>query len=155
MPLDALVCDAFEEGLLPIARHFWLAISRKDTVAWHRAYTIAAERYGERIGFPLGHQLAKIMRILKDLRGSGLEILDPLDLAQKSQVTNDEALLVAMIHHMRRDETPSARNAVDALTEGRMDPEIIRAGLHLASRFPSGAPEKTPPAAQARLFAVK
>ncbi|MEM0936235.1 MAG: hypothetical protein AAGJ91_10050 [Pseudomonadota bacterium] len=152
--IDTLACDAFEQGLLPIARHFWLAISRKDSVAWHRAYSISAERYGERIGFPVGHQMAKLVRVLIDLRGPALSFHDPSDDDKKDHVTADEAQLVTMIHHMRRDDTPPARDAVDALTEGRMDPDLIRAALHLASRFPCGIPGAATANTQPRLYAV-
>ncbi|WP_415918955.1 hypothetical protein [Tateyamaria sp. SN6-1] len=47
---------------------------------------------------------------------------------------------MTMLHHMRRDNTDKARDAVELLTHGRMDPDVIRTGLALAARFSAGAP---------------
>jgi hypothetical protein len=47
-----------------------------------------------------------------------------------------------MLHHMRRDHTAKARDAVEALTHGQMNPDLIRASLSFADRFPSGARQR-------------
>ena len=73
------------------------------------------------------------------LRQGDFAFNDPLDLDTRDLLTADEAQFIAMLHHMRRDETGKARDAVDALTRGQMDPDLIRAGLSFADRFPSGA----------------
>jgi hypothetical protein len=69
---------------------------------------------------------------------SGLNFHDPLSLEDRAFVISDERVLIDMLHHMRRDETPAARDVVEMLTLGCMGPDIIRTGLSFANRFSCG-----------------
>ena len=71
-------------------------------------------------------------------RPAGLAFNDPLCLEQRGSLTCDELALMKMLHHMRRDNTPEARDAVNLVTGGYPDAHLIQAGLTLANRFPTG-----------------
>ncbi|MEM9639014.1 MAG: hypothetical protein AAGA94_15295 [Pseudomonadota bacterium] len=138
--LNSIGCDSFERGLLAVARHFLNAFEDPKSQAWQHGYTVAVERWGETIGFPAAHAMSKLIRALLRGRADGISFFDPLCVEARTRVSADEALLMKMLHHMRRDQTSPARDAVEALTLGRMDPDVIRAGLSLASRFSAGCP---------------
>ncbi|MEO1109921.1 MAG: hypothetical protein AAFX90_18555 [Pseudomonadota bacterium] len=55
---------------------------------------------------------------------------------------------------MRRDITPLAREAVEDLTLGQLDPDVIRTGLTFANRFPAGNRPCAKPAPATRLRVV-
>lgn len=131
--------DAFEIGLLSVARHHLDALRCPETQAWHLAYSIAAERWGDRIGLPAAHLLARFLRYVVQCRRDGFDYNDPFCEHNRDLVTLDEAALLHVLHFMRRDNTPAARDAVDALTNGRLDPDVIRSGLTFANRFPAGS----------------
>ena len=130
--------DAFETGLLTVARHHLDALRCPETQAWHLAYSIAAERWGDSIGLPASHLLARFIKFVVACRTDGFEHNDPFCEQSRSLVTEDEAALMYALHYMRRDDTPAAREAVEALTKGRLDPDVIRSGLTFANRFPAG-----------------
>jgi len=136
--------DSFEIGLLSCLRHFLTSLSDPESQAWQTAYLTAAERWGETIGFGAAQAILKVVRATLDIRTAGLIFNDPLEIDARDYVTEDEYMLIAMLHHMRRDNTTKARTAVDALTHGRMDPYVIRAGLSLARRFPHGQSGQMP-----------
>ncbi|MEL6171272.1 MAG: hypothetical protein AAFR02_04570, partial [Pseudomonadota bacterium] len=50
-------------------------------------------------------------------------------------VSEDERILLTMLHHMRRDQTARARDALGALTGSRMSPDLIRASLTFSNRY--------------------
>lgn len=137
--LQRLGCDAFERGLLPVARHFLTAFQQPGVHTWQAAYTIAAERWGDAIGFAIAHAMGKLIGALLRSRSDGVGFHDPLDPDARTRLSRDESDLMIMLHHMRRDDTAKARDAVEALTRGRMDPDVIRTGLSLATRFSAGA----------------
>lgn len=141
-PLAAYGFDPFEERLLSILRHLLTEALAPGAASWHRACVIAGETWGEQQGLAIPHALWPVVRELVALRGAGFAFNDPLDIDMRGLVTVDESQLLAMLHHMRRDETRPARDAVETLTEGRMDPDLIRAGLSFADRFPSGARQR-------------
>ncbi|MFW8594145.1 hypothetical protein [Cribrihabitans neustonicus] len=136
-PLADLGLDAFETALLPLLRHFAASPRAPGSQAWHLAYQTAAERWGESFGLPLAHALAALVGRADALIG-GLTCHDALEPATRQRVTADEAAFLRMLHHMRRDRTPAARQAVAELAQGRMDAGLIRCGLSLARRFPAG-----------------
>ncbi|KUP93340.1 hypothetical protein [Tritonibacter horizontis] len=138
-PLATFGFDAFEAQLLAPLRHFLTTSAAPDCQAWHRAFVIAAENWGEAHGLAVAYALWPVVRELRAVRGGDLSYNDPLDLDTRGVLTSDEASLLEMLHHMRRDETWQARDRVEALTLGRMEPELIRAGLSFADRFPCGA----------------
>lgn len=136
--IDALVLDDFERGLLAVTRHLVMSTNEAATQAWQHAFALAVERWGEDRGLAIAYNLHKVIRAVIDCRDDGLNVSDPLCLEGRELLTEDEENLLGMLHHMRRDNTANARDAVDRLTNGRMDPYVIRAGLSLANRFPSG-----------------
>jgi hypothetical protein len=138
--LSALGLDEFEHGLLVLSRHFLSGYETYNTKAWNSAYIIAVERWGERIGLPVAFAVMKLIEALSKTRTDAVSYLDPLRIEYKSVVTDDEAALMTMLHHMRRDATAPARDAVEALCAGVLEPNVIRAGLSLAARFSCGAP---------------
>lgn len=145
--LSALGLDDFEQGLLPVLRQFLLSHDQPQGQAWQQAYLIAVERWGEALGLPAALAAMKLVQAVLECRGEGFCFVDPFDLDHRAEVSRDEAALLRMLHHMRRDETPLAREAVADVTLGQMDPHVIRAGLSLANRFSKGqSPARaTPP----------
>ncbi len=141
-PLVAYGFDAFEETLLPILRHLLTEAVAPGHAGWHRAFVIAGENWGEQQGLVVAYALWPVVRELISLRGVSFAFNDPLDIDLRGFVTTDESQLLAMLHHMRRDETAAARDAVEEVTQGRMEPELIRAGLSFADRCPSGARQR-------------
>ncbi|NVO56332.1 hypothetical protein HW561_11080 [Rhodobacteraceae bacterium B1Z28] len=138
--------DDFERGLLPVMRHFILSFAEPETLAWQQAYSIAIERWGQDQGLNLAHLVFKIVKATLHCRPEGLAFNDPLCVDYRLEVTCDERALLKMVHHMRRDETPAARDAVGQITGGYPDAHLIQAGLTLANRFPTGsAPRNQPP----------
>lgn len=141
-PADArsladLGLDAFETALLPLLRHLTASLRAPRSQAWHFAYQTAAERWGESFGLSLAHALAGLAGRIDALTG-GITCHDALDPATRQLLTSDEAAFLLMLHHMRRDQTPAARQAVARLARGRMDAGLIRCGLSFARRFPAG-----------------
>ena len=138
LPLSQCRFDAFEAGLLPVLRHFLTSFASPELQTWQFAYTTAAERWGDSLGLAAAQALLRVVRALLSARPGGLTFQDPLCLDARDSVTEDERLVLEMLHHMRRDDTPPARDTVEVLTDGRMDPDVIRAGLSFARRFPAG-----------------
>ncbi|WP_299747784.1 hypothetical protein [uncultured Tateyamaria sp.] len=133
--------DTVEAGLLAVARYFFLTHAAPARQAWHTGFAVAVERWGPDIGLPAAHAVAKLVRAVYDVR-SDFGFHDPFGIEARTRVTSDEAMMMRMLHHMRRDETPDARDAVEVLTRGGMDPHVIRAGLTLSARFGGGVPEQ-------------
>ena len=136
--LRTIGCDEFEYGLLPVLRHIVLGLSESDPRGWARGQDIAVERWGEAIGLPVAHLLNRVVLALFECRDGGPEMIDPLCIDTREQMTDDEMQIMSMLHHMRRDKASGARSAVAFVTRGRMDPDLIRAGLGFAHRFPAG-----------------
>jgi hypothetical protein len=129
--------DGFERGLLPVMRHFILSLTQPETQAWQHAFSVATERWGRDQGLVLAHLVFKIIKATLHTRPLGLAFNDPLCVETRSELTCDERALLRMLHHMRRDETPAARDALNELTGGYPDAHLIQAGLTLASQFPT------------------
>ncbi|WP_027257447.1 hypothetical protein [Leisingera aquimarina] len=143
VPLAAHEFDEFEAGLLPVLRHFMLSYQEPAGQAWQQAYIVAAERWGEAswgeaIGLPAALALMKVVRAALNSRSGQFGFIDPFDLDHRGKVTPDEAALLRMLHHMRRDQTGQARAAVAEVAGGKMEPQVIQAGLAFAHRFSAG-----------------
>lgn len=138
--------DEFEEGLLPVLRHFMMALAEPERQTWQFAYKNAGERWGETLGLPVANALFKLVQFTAKARRVQFNAIDPLALEDRGFVTRDERAFLRMLHHMRRDETARAREAVADVTGCTMDPDVIRAGLSFADRFPAGqnAPRYSP-----------
>ncbi|WP_291729292.1 hypothetical protein [Leisingera sp. F5] len=138
VPLAVHEFDEFEAGLLPVLRHFLLSYQEPAGQAWQQAYIVAAERWGEAIGLPAALALMKVVRAALNSRSDQFGFIDPFDLEHRAKATPDEAALLRMLHHMRRDQTGQARAAVAVVAGGKMEPQVIRAGLAFAHRFSAG-----------------
>lgn len=138
MPLGFCGLDTFEEGMLPLLRHFMICLAEPERQTWQHAFKIAAERWGETLGLQVAHSLFKLIQFVVKARRKDFATVDPLDIEARGFVTRDEHAFLQMLHHMRRDETPQAREAVADVTGCTMDPDVIRAGLSFADRFPAG-----------------
>jgi hypothetical protein len=141
--------DGFERGLLPVMRHFILSFTEPESQAWHHAFSVATERWGRDQGLVLAHLVFKIIKATLHTRPLGLAFKDPLCVETRQELTCDEHALLRMLHYMRRDETPAARDALNDLTGGYPDAHLIHAGLTLASQFPTngvgpGQPARRP-----------
>lgn len=155
MPLALLGLDDFETGLLAVLRHFLTAFTRPETQAWQTAFAIAAERWGETRGPQIAASGLALLQVLRRARRRAFEYANPMCLGCREQVTGDEAQLMRMLQAMRRDRTDLARPEVLALTEGTMDPALIRTALGLAARHPAENADLAPlpagrPAARSR-----
>ncbi len=135
--LRTIGCDDFEMGLLPVLRHQVRSVVEAQPQAFAHAFDIAVGRWGEAIGLPTALAMYKVAFAAVTSRALALETQDPLCPEARGLISDDEVQLVSMIHHMRRDNTSAARSAVAFVTRGRMDPELIRAGLGFAQRFPA------------------
>lgn len=129
--------DGFERGLIPVMRHFILSFAEPETQAWQHAFTIATERWGRDQGLVLAHLVFKVIKATLHTRPLGLAFNDPLCVEMRHELTCDERALLRMLHHMRRDETSAARDALSELTGGHPDAHLIQAGLTLANQFPT------------------
>lgn len=134
--------DEFEMGVLRVARYFIDGFQNPHNHAWQQAHSIAVERWGEAIGLPVAQSVLKILQALLRCRPEGVSFNDPFDPQSRNFASDDEFWLLGMLHNMRRDQTPAAREAVEVLTQGRMDPDVVRTGLAFAARFSCGAPAK-------------
>ncbi|MEM6387132.1 MAG: hypothetical protein AAF718_12940 [Pseudomonadota bacterium] len=152
--IQQLALDTFEREALGIARQFLKAHAHPETQAWHHGFLMAVECWGEPVGLAAAHGISKYVNAVLRFRSNGLSFQDPLDAHAGDYATEDEALMISVLHYMRRDKTHHAREAVAALTLGQMDPDIIRAGLSFAGRFSAGAPMQRAPNARPELRVV-
>ena len=129
--------DDFERGLLPVIRQFLVCFDCPAMQTWRRANTVAAECWGESMGLLIAYKLQKVVCALYEARQAPIDYCDPLAVDSRSFLTADEIRILRMLHYMRRDDTPAAREAVAAVTENTMDPHVIRAGLSFAHQFPA------------------
>lgn len=137
-PIHTKGFDEFELGLLVLLRHFSKCYKEPEQHGWQNAFVIASERWGELIGLRVAYSLMRVIQSIRRCRPAGVHVLDPLCIETREYLTPDEAAFIGMIHHMRRDETPQAREQVQVLGYGRNDPAIIHAGLSFANRFSLG-----------------
>ena len=142
--LEHLGFDDCERGLLAVVRYFFRARSVPEQQTWQVAFSVAVERWGPDIGLPIAFAMSKLVRAIGDVRTDFVSS-DPFDTRARESVTFDEAVMMRMLHHLRRDQTPDARDAVEVLTRGLMDPHVIRAGLGVAARIGCGAPGRLRP----------
>ena len=138
--LEDLHCDPFELGLLPVSRHFLTGASATEPLKWQRGYSVAVDQWGESVGFPAAHLLLSVLEAANTARDGMFRFQDPRNPQADHTATEDEALLIRMLHHMRRDQTPQARRCVEFLTAGQMNVDLVRTGLSFARRFQAGAP---------------
>lgn len=128
--------DSLDAGLLAVARHFMVTLAQPANQSWHSALTIATERWGAERGPQIAMALFALLQALERARPAPLRHCDPLCLAQRARITPEEAALLALLRAMARDLTAEARRQVAALTGGRLDPGVIRAGLAVARLLP-------------------
>ena len=122
--------------MLVVLRHFLTSFAKPETQAWIMAFGIAGERWGVSDGARMAQGLLAVVQAVAGSRHLPIRFSDPLCPRCRELVTPDEAAMLMMLHHMRRDDTAAARLALADLTDGRMDVAVIRAALSLAGRFP-------------------
>ncbi|MEL7175160.1 MAG: hypothetical protein AAGK28_01430 [Pseudomonadota bacterium] len=137
-PFAKLICDSFEADLLPVLRCLVASLSTADPTLWQKATSKSIEHWGDALGHPIAHRLGHLVIAVYRCREGKLDLQQPWAKDHDDAVTDDEVKLITMLHHMRRDEVADARRAVDDLTFGIMDPDVIRAGLSFATRFSCG-----------------
>ena len=119
--------------LLPILRHLLQDLTLGERGAAFRGYATAAELWGEGRGLAIAHRAHRFLDALLRSRGKPLDTTDPLGPAARGALTGDEALLMALIDQMRRDQTRGARNTLAVLAFGRVEAGVVQNGLSLAS----------------------
>jgi hypothetical protein len=60
-PLDELLLDPFERGLLAIIRHLMIDIRDPSSRGWTSAFAIAAERWGQERGLSVAFSLVAVV----------------------------------------------------------------------------------------------
>ncbi|MEM1079444.1 MAG: hypothetical protein AAGI09_13045 [Pseudomonadota bacterium] len=138
-----LPIDDFEAALLPLLRHFTLALSGEAPKGWRTAFGLAEERWGTPIGLSVAHEIGKLVAALEETRGSLPFVQDPFCIEARLLITQDEERFLLLIHHMRRDNTAGARDAVWALTDGYSQAAFIRQALSFANKHRLATPLAT------------
>lgn len=144
VPLKALPdlpIDAFETDLLLLLRHFTLSLSGKSRDGWQVAYAWSADRWGAPIGLAIAHEVSKLVSALEETRGTFPHVLDPDFTDTDLVVTKDEEQFLLVIHHMRREHTNAARDAVWTLTQGKSLASFIRQAHSFAAKHSLVAPQ--------------
>ena len=96
--------DSFEEGLLPVLRHFLQCLAQPERQSWQFAYKIAVERWGESQGLPIAHALFKLVQFTLKARRVGFDTIDPLELDDRAFVTRDEQAFLLIASLLARSE---------------------------------------------------
>lgn len=138
LPLHDIGCDAFEQALLPLVRDVMHTCRDPEAPSWHVAYGVAASVWGARTGLPLAHGLAQIAQALLRVKGERLRMLTTADPAHVTAVTDDERLLLLLLHQLRRNHINAGHDFLLDLTEGEMDDELMALALDFARRHSCG-----------------
>lgn len=134
--IETLGLDDTETGLIAVARHLLRTLADPASQAWHPAFGIATERWGQTEGPRIAMAVYALLSALIKARRAPFRHCDPLSPEDRRRATPEEAALIRMIRAMRSDLTDAARRQVATLTGGRMDPGLIGAGLALARTLP-------------------
>jgi hypothetical protein len=125
--------DPVSRNLLPILRHLLCSLQAPDGVGWQTAYATAAEVWGEARGLAIAFRAQRFLSALLRSRPAPLDCADPLCPDGRLTLTGDECILLALLAHMRDDEPGAARDMLAALTGGRVEAGVVRAGLALCA----------------------
>lgn len=139
LPLHAVGCDDFECALLPLLRDLMATCRNPDGPSWIPVYGAAAKRFGVRTGLPLADGLARIATALLRVRGARLHMLAGADTDHAAAVTQDERLLLLLLHLLRRDHVGAAGDFLFELTDGGMDEDLMASAVDFARRHSCGA----------------
>lgn len=123
--------DPVEQSLLPVFRYFLLSFQDNDGQGWRLAFSVAAETWGEARGLAIAHRAQTFLSALLQNRAVPFQSADPLCLKERAEVTKDEADLLALLSHMRADETGAARNILRNLVGERCHSATVKTGLQL------------------------
>ncbi|MBV7407903.1 hypothetical protein [Maritimibacter sp. DP1N21-5] len=135
----ALPFDDFERGLLPVLRHFLVAMTDPGSQAWRLAYATARERWGRSAGLAIADSLGDFVACFVQRHGATVDFHDPLDPERRVLLAKGEAALLAILHHMRRDHASAARRCLALVTGGRTAARVVQAGLAFAARYPAAS----------------
>ncbi|MFW5654885.1 MAG: hypothetical protein ACOCYW_04465 [Roseicyclus sp.] len=125
--------DPVGQRLLPILRHFLRALQEGGSGAWQIGFAAAAEVWGEARGLAIAFRAQKFLAALLKSRPVPLRHADPLCPEARLTITEDEAVLLALLAQMRNDEPRRARDSIAALTGGRVEAAVVRTGLELCA----------------------
>ena len=132
IPYDITALDHVNAALLPLIRHHLSALQGSNPLAWRHAFQIATERWGEARGLALANRTQLFLSALLACRPVPLDATDPFDLEKRAALTDDEAILMAIMTAMRIDDTNHARSLMTQITGGRITAAAVQTGLSLA-----------------------
>jgi hypothetical protein len=127
--LDTL--DATSRRLLPVLRHLLGSVQDNAHAGWQTAYAVSVEVWGEARGLAIAYRAQKFLAALLRSRAAPLGYSDPLCPDARRSLTGDEWCLLALLSHMKADDTPRARDMLATLTRGRVEAMVVRAALEL------------------------
>jgi hypothetical protein len=119
-------------ALLPVFRHHLAALHGNHPLAWRMAFSLAEQRWGEGLGLAVAHRSQVFLSALIACRIVPLHCLAPLDIDERQNLTEDEAILRSILSAMRDDDTSQARHLIARVANNRVTAETVRAGLSLA-----------------------
>ena len=127
--------DPVNHAILPIFRYFLNAFLSPQTQGWRLGFATAVGTWGDARGLAIANAAQNFIAAVLRGRPVPIKYHDPLNLDQRTHTTTDEKELLAIIKHMRNDDTAQARDAISRLTHGQVKANIVREGLVLASHF--------------------
>lgn len=135
-------------ALLPVLRHILTTLDLPASQAWRLAFSSAVHTWGEARGLALAHRTQNFVIALAGSRSAAFDYSDPLDPIERDQLTGDEKGILALLTGLRREQEHIALDALEALTGGRVEASVLRAGVELAQMLDpmggddsSGGPE--------------
>ncbi|WP_049834649.1 hypothetical protein [Octadecabacter temperatus] len=96
------------------------------------AFSLAEQRWGEGLGLAMAHRSQVFLSALLACRNVPLHGFDPLDIDERQNLTEDEAILMSILSAMCDDNTAQARHLIARVAKNRVTAETVKAGLSLA-----------------------
>lgn len=128
--------DAFELGLLAVARHFIVSFAAPETQSWTVAFKIASERWGISEGARAAATVLVVIEEMRLARKSVFRFSDPNCPNCRQSLTPNERHLMLILHAIRRGRVGDAQTEAMLLCEGEDAKGLLRAAWGLAGLFP-------------------
>jgi len=125
--------DPVSRALLPVLRYLLCSLQQSGHLGWQTAFKVSTEVWGEARGLAIAFRAQTFLSALLNSRSVPLVHANPFCPEDRLTLTEDECVLLALLCHMRDDETRSARDILAALTGGRVEAAVVRTGLHLCA----------------------
>ncbi len=125
--------DPMMKALLPVLRHFFSALNDPPSQGWRHGYEVAIGIWGQGRGLSIAHAVQKFTYDLMRCGETALHFNDPLDIYARPLLTPDERTVLLLLSYMRADNTGKAREVIEGLHQGMIDPILVRHGLALAA----------------------